>query len=128
MITIANSNAFAKVIADALASVAGNSNLSTKDQARYVSAIGKAAARIEQRGCFMDYDAEDDRLLIWSDSNEIYEVGADGRCQCKAQEFDFICWHRVAKRLIERYNEAEAELTPNPLAIDLRAAHTAARA
>jgi hypothetical protein len=54
----------------------------------------------------MNYDAEEDRLLIWSDSNEIYEIGNDGRCPCKAQEHNTICRHRTAKRIIERYNEA----------------------
>ena len=56
----------------------------------------------------MDYDAEEDRLLIWSDSNEIYEIASNGRCQCKAQQQNTICWHRTAKRIVERYNEAMA--------------------
>lgn len=104
MITITNQDAFAQVIADALASAASNTVPDSQELRSCVNAIAKAAAQIEQRGCFMDYDAG--RLLIWSESNEIYEIDADGRCQCKAYEFHALCWHRAAKRLIERYNEA----------------------
>lgn len=104
MITISNEEIFGKVVSDALVSVESK-GLPSWEKVRCVNAIAKAAARIETSGCFMDYDAGEDRLLIWSDSNEIYEVGMNGRCQCKAQEHDFICWHRTAKRIIERYNE-----------------------
>jgi len=109
MITIENQNVFGKVIADALVSIE-QAALTAWNKKRHVTAIAKAAARIETSGVFMDYDAAADRLLIWSDSNEIYEISADGRCQCKAAEHDAICWHRTAKRLIERYNEAAASL------------------
>ena len=53
----------------------------------------------------MDFDGDADRLLIWSqDSNEVSE--ANGVCQCRAYQNEVICCHRVAKRLIERYNAA----------------------
>jgi hypothetical protein len=106
MITISNNEVFGKVIAAALASVGENTGLGTDEQKRCVNAIAKAAARTETRGCFMDYEAGGDRMLIWSDSNEIYEIGPDGRCQCHAQAHDIICWHKAAKRIIQRYNEA----------------------
>jgi hypothetical protein len=104
MIKIENQDTFAQVIADALKSVASNTAEGSTEQRRYVNAIAKAAARIEQRGCFMDHD--ESRLLIWSESNEIYEIAADGRCECLAEQHHAFCWHRAAKRLIERYNEA----------------------
>lgn len=104
MIEITNQEIFGKVIAGALAKT--NLNADEKHRTRCVNAIAKAAARIETYGVFMDYDGDEDRLLIWSDSNEIYEIRADGSCQCKGQGHDVVCWHRVAKRLLERYNEA----------------------
>ena len=56
----------------------------------------------------MDFDGEGDRLPIWSQgAAEIYEV--NGICQCKAFEKNFLCWHRTAKRLLERYNAAMLE-------------------
>jgi hypothetical protein len=106
MITITNQDVWGSVIADALASAASNTVPDSQELRSCVNAIAKAAAQIEHRGCFMDYDAEARQLLIWSESNEIYEVGPDGRCQCKAFEFHNLCWHRAAKRLTERYNEA----------------------
>jgi hypothetical protein len=81
MLTISDNQVFGKVIADALISVGENTGIRTDEQERCVNAIAKAAARIETSGCFMDYNAEEDRMLIWSDSNEIYEIGPDGRCQ-----------------------------------------------
>jgi len=110
MIEITNAEVFGKVIADALTSVGENASLQTLEAKRCVNAIAKAAARIESSGCYMDYNADEDRLLLWSDSNEIYELKADGRCQCIAQSHGVICWHKAAKRLIERYNEAMMHL------------------
>jgi len=110
MIEITNQDIFGKVVADALVVVGQRNDLPEADRTRCINAIAKAAARIETSGVFMDYDKTDDRLLIWLDSNEIYEINADGRCQCKAHEHDAVCWHRTAKRLIERYNEAAASL------------------
>ncbi len=109
MIEITNQDIFGKVVADALVVVGQRNDLPKSDRTRCVNAIAKAAARIETSGCFMDFNVGEDLLLIWSDSNEIYEIAGDGRCQCKAQANDVMCWHRVAKRLLERYNEAMVE-------------------
>lgn len=109
MIEITNQDIFGKVVADALVVVGQRYDLPKADRTRCINAIAKAASRIETSGCFMDFNVGEDLLLIWSDSNAIYEINKDGRCQCKAQEHDVICWHRVAKRLLERYNEAMVE-------------------
>ncbi len=109
MIEITNQDIFGKVVADALVVVGQRNDLPEADRTRCINAIAKAAVRIETSGCFMEFDAGEDLLLIWSDSNEIYEINSDDRCQCKAQEHDIVCWHRVAKRLLERYNEAMVE-------------------
>ena len=103
MIEIINENLFAKVIADSLSVVDKNTGTNTWEKIRLVNAIAKAAAKLQSRWEFITYDAAENNLLIWSDSNEIYEITADGRCQCTAQSNGFICWHRVAKRLLELY-------------------------
>ncbi len=89
MIEITNQDIFGKVIADALVTVEAKA-LPIWEKTRCINAIAKAAARIETSGCFMDFNPGEDLLLIWSDSNEIYEINKDGRCQCKAQANDVI--------------------------------------
>lgn len=107
MINITDENIFGKVIADALATVGNNPELDEAGRKRCVNAIAKAAARIEQSGTWMNLDDETGNMLIWSDSNEIYEIGrACDNCQCSAFEHGNLCWHRVATRLIQRYTEA----------------------
>lgn len=107
MINIANEQLFGKVIAEALAIVGNNAELDDAGRKRCVNAIAKAAARIEQSGTWMNLDDETGNMVIWSDSNEIYEVGpACDNCQCEAFEYGIVCWHRVAVRLIQRYTEA----------------------
>ena len=34
--------------------------------------------------------------VVGNNSNEIYEIGLDGRRQCFAQAHDVICWHTAA--------------------------------
>jgi hypothetical protein len=110
MVQIENEEIFGKVIADSLIRIDGNSNLPTWEKTRCINAIAKAAARIKDDGCFMDWDSNQDRLLIWSQgSNELYEVNSSGTCQCKAFQGGHICWHRAAKRLVELYNAAMLE-------------------
>lgn len=108
MIEIQNEELWGKIIAEELTSVNGNRGLSTWEKVRYINALAKAAARVEKSGAFMDFDREADKLLIWSDSNEIYEVTGNGRCQCKASAIGYVCWHRAAKRLISRYVLADS--------------------
>jgi hypothetical protein len=50
MITITNQDTFAKVLANALASVGNNTDLLPGIRKRYVNPIAKAAARIERSG------------------------------------------------------------------------------
>jgi hypothetical protein len=109
MIKIENEDLFGKVIADAVATVDANFQINTFEKTRAINAIAKAAHRIQTSGSFMEYSADDGNLLIWSDSNEIYEIKPDGRCQCKAHMNGYICWHRAAKRLLEHYFTAERE-------------------
>lgn len=105
MITIENTNIWAKVIADAVKAIDANIALQSWEKLRYLNAVAKAAHRVDTSGHFMDYSADDDRLLIWSDSNEIYTVERDGKCQCLAFMKGYMCWHRAAKRLMENYNQ-----------------------
>jgi hypothetical protein len=105
MIEIQNEEIFGKVIADALVRVDQNHQLPTWEKTRHINAIAKAARRIQEQGCFMDWDGDADQLLIWSQgTNLIYIVGHDGRCQCRAQFEGKMCWHRAAKRIVELYN------------------------
>lgn len=107
MIEIQNEELWGKIIAEELAAVDGNRSLTTWEKTRFVNALAKAAHRVETSGAFMDFDRGADKLLIWSDSNEIYEVNGDKTCACRAFLNGHVCWHRAAKRLISRYTLAE---------------------
>ncbi|MCA1622540.1 MAG: SWIM zinc finger family protein [Acidobacteria bacterium] len=107
MLEITNQDKFGKVIADAIAKV----ELTVTDnqtKARWINAISKAAAQIEENGVFMTWQSETKSLLIWSqESNEIYS--SNGVCSCPAFKRGFACWHRAAARLVRLYNEPQAE-------------------
>jgi hypothetical protein len=111
MINIENKDLFGKVIAEALVKVDGKSSLQAWEKMRWVNAITKAVCQIEDFGAFMDWQEENQTLLIWSDkSNNIYE--ANGVCQCQAFEMGQPCWHRAAKRLVESYLAAMENPSP----------------
>lgn len=107
MIKIENRKIFADCIAQALKRIDANTALNTGEKMRAVNAVAKASARIENDGCFMDYDGDAERLIIWSQgSNNIYELSPNRSCFCFADQTGVICWHKAAKRLIELYNAA----------------------
>ncbi len=101
MITIENTNKFAKVTADAIAKV----ELTVKDAStkkRWINAIAKAVVQIEENGAFMTYDEKENHLVIWSQgSDKVYS--ANGVCQCEAYARGLPCWHRAGARLIRIY-------------------------
>ncbi len=105
MLQIENKDRFGKVVADALAKI----ELTVTDagtKKRWINAIAKATAEIEENGVFMTYLPEDHSLIIWSQkSNNIYT--ANGVCQCRAFEQGSPCFHRAAARLVRLYLEGE---------------------
>jgi hypothetical protein len=105
MLEIENKELFGKVIAGALAKVELTAaDAQTKN--RWINAIAKAAAEIEQNGVFMTWQDEDHSLLIWSQkSNNIYT--ANGVCQCRSFDQGSPCFHRAAARLVRLYMETE---------------------
>ncbi len=104
MLQIENKDRFGKVIADALSKVELTTDAQTRR--RWVNAIAKATAEIEQNGVFMTWMENDKSLLIWSQkSNNIYT--ANGVCQCRAFEQGSPCFHRAAARLVRLYMEME---------------------
>ena len=110
MLQIENKDRFGKVIADALAKI----ELTVKDagmKKRWINAIAKATAEIEENGVFMTYQEEDHSLIIWSQkSNNIYT--AKGCCHCRAFEQGSPCFHRAAARLVRLYMEPETASVP----------------
>jgi hypothetical protein len=105
MIKIENPNIFAKCVADALKAIDANPSLNTGEKLRLVNAVAKASNRIQTDGCFMDYDGDADRLIIWSQtSNNVYTVSPGRSCGCVADQHGVTCWHKVAKRLVVLYN------------------------
>jgi hypothetical protein len=108
MIEIRDEELWGKIISEEMASINGNRALTTVETIRFVNTLAKAAVRVEQSGAFMDFDQANGKLLIWSDSNEIYEVNGDKTCQCIAFRNGRVCWHRAAKRLVSRYLLAES--------------------
>jgi hypothetical protein len=105
MLQIENKDRFAKIIADALVKVELTvTDVQTKK--RWINAIAKATAEIEENGVFMTWQEDSQSLLIWSQrSNNIYT--ANGVCQCRAFEQGAPCFHRAAARLVRLYLEAE---------------------
>lgn len=102
MIEIKNEEIFGKVIADALVAVDSNSSLPTWEKIRWSNAIGKAVRKLEDLAYQFEWMKNERHLLVWSDSNEIYE--ANGTCQCTAYiEFNQACWHRALAKLIKNY-------------------------
>lgn len=108
MIEIKDTDLLGKIVAEEITAVDNNRSLNTWEKVRFINALAKATTRIEESGSFMDYDRAADKLLIWSDSNEIYEVNGDKTCRCKAAMNGNVCWHRAAKRLVSRYVLAES--------------------
>ncbi len=106
MLQIENKDRFAKIIAEALAKI----ELTVTDagmKKRWINAIAKATAEIEENGVFMTYQEDDHSLIIWSQkSNKIYS--ANGHCQCRAFEQGSPCFHRAAARLVRLYMEPES--------------------
>ncbi len=111
MLEITDTNKFGKVTAAAIAKV----ELTVTDaqnKKRWINAIAKAVAEIEENGAFMTYDKADNYLVIWSQkSNEVYS--ANGVCQCKAFERGMACWHRAAARLVRLYLQLPENVAPN---------------
>lgn len=107
MLQIENQPKFNQIVSDAIEAAITNSK-DEKTAKRWTNAIEKAAQKIEERGEFMTYFAEENYLLIWSDSNEIYS--ANGVCSCQAYKQGFPCYHRAAARLVRLYMESEKQI------------------
>ncbi len=105
MLQIENKDKFGKVIADALSKV----ELTVADaqnKRRWIRAIARAVAEIEENGNFMSWMAEDKALLIWSQKTDgVYT--SNGVCQCRAFVQGVPCFHRAAARLVRLYLEME---------------------
>ncbi len=111
MLEIENKDRFGKVIADSLSKIE-QTVTDAQTKKRWINAIAKAAAEIEQNGVFMTWQNEDHSLLIWSQrSNNIYT--ANGVCQCRAFEQGSPCFHRAAARLVRLYLELPENVAPN---------------
>jgi hypothetical protein len=110
MLQIKNKDKFGKVIADALSKVELTVT-DTQTKARWIRAIAKAVAEVEQNGDFMTWMDDSQSLLIWSQkSNQIYS--SNGVCQCRAFEQGAPCFHRAAARIVRLYMETEAAPVP----------------
>jgi hypothetical protein len=93
-----NRDVLAQVAADALAKL----NPESRDGKRWINAIAKAVAVIEQNP-EMAYDLRTASLEIIGTRGTRYT--ANGSCQCEAYNGGFPCYHRAAARLIQRYLE-----------------------
>ncbi len=110
MLEIENKDRFGKVIADSLTKIE-LTVMNPQNKKRWINAIAKAVAEIEQNGVFMTWQEADYSLLIWSQkSNNIYT--ANGVCQCRAFEQGIPCFHRAAARLVRLYLEMENAPVP----------------
>ena len=95
----------AKVVAETLAAIHNqfeSKQLTTGCYKRWINAVGKATVEFENNP-FLAWDFDNQHLIIWSKSNEIYQ--ANGTCQCKAYFDGQPCYHRALARLVQRYFE-----------------------
>ncbi len=105
MLQIENKQTFASVIADALSRLE-QTVTDAQTKKRWIRAIARAVAEIEENGNFMSWMAEDKSLLIWSQRTDgVY--AANGVCQCHAFVHGTPCFHRAASRLVRIYLETE---------------------
>ena len=116
MLEIKDKEFFMEIVADAI-SQAGQNISEPAELKRWTNAIAKSVAHVEDNPTFIHWVAEDQSLLIWSDSNEIY--AANGTCQCKAYETGmakrnkpFPCWHRALARIVRHYYEFQDRPAP----------------
>jgi hypothetical protein len=72
-----------------------------KGDKRWTNAILRAEELLTGGNPYLHFDGA--RLLILSESGEIYE--ANGVCQCRAFTQNQPCKHRAAYKLIRRYME-----------------------
>src|SRR3712207_1288170 len=93
-----NREVLAQVAADALAKI----NPESRDGKRWINAIAKAVATIEDNPQ-MVYDLRSASLQIVGSKGTHYT--ANGSCQCPAYIGGYPCYHRAAARLIQRYLE-----------------------
>ena len=93
-----NREVLAQVVADALAKI----NPESQDGKRWINAIAKAVATIENNPNF-EYNLRTAALHIEGSKGDQYT--ANGRCQCTAYIGGYPCYHRAAARLIQRYLE-----------------------
>lgn len=107
-INITNEKLWGEIISEELVAIDTNLKLTSFEKVRYTNALAKAAARIEDDANFIHFDRETGNLLILSNFEFIYEIDANGSCQCAAAVNGKVCWHRAARRLTSRYLVAEA--------------------
>jgi hypothetical protein len=99
MLQISNQTLFNQIVNNAIAKV--------QNDKRWANAIRKAVGKVEDESqvCFMDFHAETNQLIIWSQgSDKVYS--SNGVCQCEAYANGFPCWHRALARLMRLYTES----------------------
>jgi hypothetical protein len=85
-----------------LANVVDVALLAVKDDRRWTNAILRAEQLLTSGNPYLHFNGA--RLLILSDSGEVYE--ANGVCQCRAFAKNHPCKHRAAYKLLRRYMES----------------------
>ncbi|HSK72310.1 MAG TPA: hypothetical protein VK892_11475 [Pyrinomonadaceae bacterium] len=112
MIEITNKAKFEQIVSDAIEKVAmtvPNDKLAQ----RWINAINKAAAQIEENGEWITWMPETKSIVIWNqETNNVHS--ANGVCDCMAFQKGFPCFHRAAARIIRLYMEAEEAKKESP--------------
>lgn len=90
------------LLAEVAAAALAKLNPNERDGRRWINAIGKAVAVIENNPALV-YDLKHAALHIVGSKGTHYT--ANGICQCEAFVGGYPCYHRAAARLIKRYLE-----------------------
>ena len=105
MIEITNKTKFEQIVSDAIEKVAMTVQ-NDKLAQRWINAINKAAAQIEENGEWITWMPETKSIVIWNqETNNVHS--ANGVCDCMAFQKGFPCFHRAAARIIRLYMEGE---------------------
>ena len=112
MIKITNKSRFEQIVSDAIEKVAMTVS-NDKLAQRWINAINKAAAQIEENGEWITWMPDTKSIVIWNqETNNVHS--ANGVCDCKAFQKGFPCFHRAAARIIRLYMETEEAKKESP--------------
>ena len=95
---------------DTLEAVISSAKHMAHADARWLAAIDRASGELAANPYIERQQGGG--LLIGSPSGAVYSTS--GGCDCTAAHYGRPCWHRAAARLVERYDQRQAQPVASP--------------